>query len=422
MKVGCIADDLTGGTDLANEFARNGIKVIQVVGVPAAELRYVGHRDDFEVVVVALKTRTAPADLAVTEARKALDWLIRIGCDRFYVKYCSTFDSTPDGNIGPVIETVMTQLEVPFTIACPAFPATGRTVYRGHLFVNDQLLAESPMRNHPLTPMQDSNVVRLLQAQTRLPVRLIHEPTVARGSGELGRVFRDHGDGQPSIAVVDAVSHDDLVTIGRAASDLTVVSGASGLAAGVSRWFGPRTGAVANQWTVPESGPRAVIAGSRSPVTADQIRSMARHSPTFVIDPADILPEREANRPLVESVVGWARSRFTDQPVLVHPAPSAVPEPPPVPAELAASLETTLADITVGLVAAGARQLIVAGGETSGAVVNALGPAALSIGPQISPGVPWTTCLGDMPRIGLVCKSGNFGDTEFFTRAWTLLP
>jgi len=422
MRVGCIADDLTGGTDLANEFARSGIKVIQVVGVPDAELGVVGGHDDFEVVVVALKTRTVPADLAVAETRKALGWLVRIGCDRFYVKYCSTFDSSPAGNIGPVLETVMTQLEVPFAIACPAFPVTGRTVYRGHLFVWDRLLAESPMRNHPLTPMRDSDVVRLLQAQTQLPVSLIDERTVARGPGELANAFREHGNGQRSIAVIDAISDDDLVTIGQAARDLTVVSGASGLAAGVSRWFGPRTGAAPNRWTVPESGPRAVIAGSRSPATVSQIRSMARHSPTFVIDPADIRPEREANRQLVDTVVDWARSRFTDQPVLIHPTLSDDPEPPPVPVALAGSLETTLADIAAGLVDAGARRLIVAGGETSGAVVTALGPAALSIGPQISPGVPWTTCLGNMPRIALVCKSGNFGDTDFFTRAWSLLP
>jgi uncharacterized protein YgbK (DUF1537 family) len=422
LKVGCIADDLTGGTDLANEFARNGIKVIQVVGVPAAELRDIGGHDDFEVVVVALKTRTAPAALAVAETRKALDWLIRTGCSHFYVKYCSTFDSSPRGNIGPVLETVMTELAVPFTIACPAFPATGRTVYRGHLFVGDRLLAESSMRHHPLTPMRDSDVVRLLQAQTTLPVSLIDETTVVRGTHELARVLRDRVNGPPSIAVIDAISHDDLVTIGRAARDLTVVSGASGLAAGVSRWFGPRTGASPDQWIEPESGPRAVIAGSRSPVTADQIRAMARRSPTFVIDPADIRPDREANNQLVETVVDWARSHFIDQPVLVHPALSDDPELPPVSADLAGSLETTLADIAVGLAAAGARQLIVAGGETAGAVVTALGPAALSIGPQISPGVPWTTCLGDMPRIGLVCKSGNFGDADFFTRAWTLLP
>jgi 3-dehydrotetronate 4-kinase len=423
LKLGCIADDLTGGTDLANEFARHGIKVIQVVGVPTAELDEIaGHDDDFEVVVVALKTRTATAEQAVAQTLSALDWLTRTGCQRFYVKYCSTFDSSAAGNIGPVLEAVMTTLDVPFTVACPAFPAAGRTVYRGHLFVDDQLLSESPMRNHPLTPMRDSSVVRLLQAQTQVPISLIDETTVARGTRELARVFETHADGEPSIAVIDAIDDDNLIAIGQAARDLTLVSGASGLAGGMSRWFGPRTETNSSQWVQPETGPRAVLAGSRSPATADQIRSMARHRPTFVLDPAEIQSERSANGALVDTVVDWARLRFADQPVLVHPELSDDPEPAAVSAQIAASLETTLADIAVGLVAAGVRQLIVAGGETSGAVVTALGPTALSIGPQISPGVPWTTCLGDMPRIALVCKSGNFGDHDFFERAWTLLP
>lgn len=314
----------------------------------------------------------------------------------------------------------MTQLNAPFTIACPAFPATGRTVYQGHLFVHEQLLAESAMRHHPLTPMRDSNVVRLLQAQTTLTVSLIDVATVVQGAGRLRDAFRQRASGETSIAVIDAIGRDALVTIGQASSDLTLVTGASGLAAGISRWFGDRP-EVRDTWIQPESDPRAVIAGSRSPATAEQIRAMAQCSPTFVIDPSEIRAGQDANRGLVARVVEWATSRFTDQPVFVHPA-LGTDSQPPVDAQLADALETTLGDIAAGLVAAGARQLIIAGGETSGAVVRALAPTALSIGPQISPGVPWTTCLGPGSRLGLVCKSGNFGDPKFFTRAWTLLP
>lgn len=418
--LGCIADDFTGGTDLAGMLVKAGMRTVLTIGVPPAPTF-----DDVDAVVVALKSRTNPADEAVAESLAALRWLQEASCRQFYFKYCSTFDSTPKGNIGPVAEALMAALGTSFTIACPAFPANGRTIYQGHLFVGDALLSDSGMRKHPLTPMTDANLLRVLQQQVRGKVGLVDAATVGQGAAAiLARcaVLREQGC---NLAVVDAISDDDLLSIGAACADLPLVTAGSGIALGLPQNF-RRAGllaAGASAAALPATGGlRAVVAGSCSLATQGQVAAMRARHPAFHVDPFDLARGHD----VVGEALAWARSRVAAEPVLVYATdrPESVKA---VQAQLGADkagslVEDALAAIAVGLVGLGVGQLIVAGGETSGAVVKALGVSGLRIGPEIDPGVPWTTTLGgDGKPLALALKSGNFGTPDFFLKAWTKL-
>lgn len=420
--LGCIADDFTGATDLAGMLVANGMRTVQMIGVPAG-----APPRDADVVVVALKSRTSPVAQAVAESLAALNWLRQLGCRQFYFKYCSTFDSTPAGNIGPVADALMDALGVDFTIACPAFPDNGRTVYQGHLFVGDKLLSESGMQHHPLTPMTDSNLVRVLQPQTRHRVGLADHTVVARGAAALARHFRKLRANGCGYAVVDTLSNRDLAEIGRACSEMVLVTAGSGLAMGLPDNFLRksllRPGVAAG--TLPEvGGLRAVVAGSCSLATQTQVAAWRERHPAFRIDPLQLA--RGAD--LVQEALAWAARHIRTEPVLVY-ATSEQSEVKAVQQQLgteqAGSLvENALAAIAVGLTRLGVSQLIVAGGETSGAVVKALGVKGLRIGPQIDPGVPWTVTLQDDPQrapLALALKSGNFGTPDFFLKAWSRL-
>jgi len=419
--LGCIADDFTGGTDLAGMLVKAGMRTVQLIGVPDGP-----PPDDVDAVVIALKSRTCPAGEAVAASLAALRWLREAGCRQFYFKYCSTFDSTPRGNIGPVAEALMQALDTDFTIACPAFPANGRTLYKGYLFVGDVPLSESGMRNHPLTPMTDANLVRVLQAQVEGKVGLVDYATVSRGDAAIRARFaalREQGNG---LAVVDALSDADLDAIGAACTDMPLVTGGSGLALGLPQNFRRRgllaSNAVAD--ALPETGGlRAVIAGSCSPATQRQVEAMRASHPAFCIDPVRLARGED----VVAAALDWAAGRVARQPVLVYAtaAPEAVRQ---VQAELGVEhaghlVETALAAIALGLVRAGVGRMIVAGGETSGAVVKALGVTGLRIGPEIDPGVPWTSTLHDdgTRPLALALKSGNFGSDDFFLKAWDKL-
>ncbi len=418
LRLGCIADDFTGATDLANNLVRAGMRVLQANGVPEGPLAAPAH-----AVVVALKSRTVPAGGAVDSALKALRWLREQGAQQIYFKYCSTFDSTPAGNIGPVTEALMQALGTPFTVATPAFPDNQRTVFQGHLFVGAQLLSDSGMKDHPLTPMRDANLVRVLQAQCRGRVGLIDYRTVAAGAQAIRqRVQQLEGEGV-AIAIADAISNDDLLRLGTAVADLPLVTAGSGLAIGLPQNFGiaPSDPAAA----LPSAdGLRAIVSGSCSMMTRAQVRHFVEGGgPAFAVDPLRLV----AGEDVAAQALAWARPRLVAGPVLVYSTaePEAVRSVQgQVGTQRAGELvEHCLAAIARGLVEAGVGQLLVAGGETSGACVQALGIAQMQIGPQIDPGVPWCHAPGPGGRgLHLALKSGNFGAEDFFTRAFTMLP
>jgi uncharacterized protein YgbK (DUF1537 family) len=419
--LGCIADDFTGGTDLAGMLVKAGMRTVQLIGVPDGP-----PPADVDAVVIALKSRTSPVDDAVAESLAALRWLREAGCRQFYFKYCSTFDSTPRGNIGPVAEALMRAMDTDFTIACPALPANVRTIYQGHLFVGNVPLSESGMRDHPLTPMTDANLVRVLQQQAARKVGLVDHATVSRGETAIRARFaalRQQGHG---LAVVDALSNADLDAIGAACADLPLVTGGSGIAIGLPQNFRRRGQLAAHAVAdaLPTTGGlRAVISGSCSVATQKQVDVMRASRPSFNVDPLRLARGED----VVSTALDWAAGRIGQQPVLIYATatPEAVGR---AQAELGVGqaghlVENALASIARGLVQAGVGQMIVAGGETSGAVVKALGVRGLRIGPEIDPGVPWTSTLHDdgTTPLALALKSGNFGSEDFFLKAWDKL-
>jgi uncharacterized protein YgbK (DUF1537 family) len=419
LLLGCIADDFTGATDFAGMLVSAGMRTVQMIGVPDEPLPA-----DVDAVVIALKSRTTPAAKAVAESLAALQWLREAGCRQFYFKYCSTFDSTAAGNIGPVTEALMHTLGTDFTIACPAFPENKRTIFNGHLFVGDVLLNESGMRHHPLTPMTDANLVRVLQRQTARKVGLISHDIVARGTDAIADRIAELRRDSVAIAIVDAISNEDLVCIGAACAALPLVTAGSGVALGLPQNFRAAglLGApgAADTLVIPQ-GLRAVISGSCSVATNAQVAHFIDSGcPAFAIDPLRLA----AGDDVVGEALDWAAPLLHEGPPLIYA--TAAPErvqaaQTSIGAERTGALiEQALAAIAKGLVERGVRQLLVAGGETSGAVVTALGVQGLHIGPQIDPGVPWTTTLGGEP-LALALKSGNFGTVDFFTKAWELL-
>jgi uncharacterized protein YgbK (DUF1537 family) len=417
--LGAIADDFTGATDLANTLVRNGMRATQVIGVPKPGTDF----GNAEAVVVALKSRTAPVDQAVNDSLAALAWLRAQGAQQIFFKYCSTFDSTPAGNIGPVADALMDALKCRFAIVCPAFPGAGRTIYRGHLFVGDQLLSDSSMRNHPLTPMTDSNLGRLMDAQSQKRVGLVSYATVDAGLAETKAAMQRLAEAGLSYGVVDALSDRHLATIGEAIAAHPLITGGSGVALGLPENF-RRAGILGApaEPSVPDVAGRAVIiAGSCSTATRAQIEHASKLWPNRRIDPDRIA----AGEPVVDEAVAWALAQPDRVPVLIYG--SAAPEEVAAVQQrygrgkAGAMMEAALGGIADGLVAGGARRIIVAGGETAGAVVSALGVQGLKIGREIDPGVPWTESLGD-PRLALALKSGNFGGVDFFPKAFGMLP
>jgi uncharacterized protein YgbK (DUF1537 family) len=419
LLLGCIADDFTGATDLANNLVRAGMRVVQAIGVPATPLDA-----NVDAVVVALKSRTiAPAE-AIAQSLDALRWLQAQGAQQIYFKYCSTFDSTPEGNIGPVTEALMEALGCDFTIATPAFPDNKRTVFKGYLFAGDVLLNESGMQNHPLTPMTDPNLVRVLQAQCQRKVGLIDHAVVARGAAAISeRIEQLKGEGV-SIAIVDAVSNDDLLRLGPAIAKLPLLTAGSGVAIGLPANFGLAPSSQASALP-PAGGLRAVVSGSCSLATNRQVLDfIQRGGAALAVDPLRIA----AGVDVVAETLAWAAPLVAKQPVLVYSTAEAgaiksVQSRLGV-EEAGAMVERTIAAIARGLVERGVRQLVVAGGETSGACVQALGIAQMQIGPQIDPGVPWCHARTDVAEgasVHIALKSGNFGGDDFFTKAFTVL-
>ena len=392
------------------------MRTVQVIGVPTGDV------PDADAIVVALKSRTTPARDAVHDSLAALRWLQAGGARQFFQKYCSTFDSTDDGNIGPVADALVDALGSGFALACPAFPTNGRTVFQGHLFVGSALLNESGMEDHPLTPMRDANLVRVLSRQTDGTVGLVPHATVAQGADAVRRAMAALKDQGRRYAIVDAVADADLLAIGAAAAGHALLTGGSGVAMGLPANFRnagllpPRDATV-----LPDAaGHAAVLAGSCSRATLMQLGVARDRLPTLELDPL-ATPDADA---MAQQALAWAGDKLGDVPVVI-----AASAPPDRVANLQRALgreaagalvEETLARVAAGLVARGVRRMVVAGGETSGAVVSRLGVERLQIGAEIDPGVPWTYAEGRGPAMRLALKSGNFGGRDFFTAAFGL--
>lgn len=412
--LGVIADDFTGATDIAGMLVKGGMRTIQTIGVPAKGTI----PDDVDAVVVALKTRSIAAAEAVAQSLDALKALQAAGCMRFFFKYCSTFDSTDAGNIGPVGDALLDALKVRQAIYCPAFPVNGRTIFFGHLFVGDVLLSDSHMRHHPLTPMTDASLVRVLARQTPHKVGLVALKQVQSGSAVLRESLDKLAADGVRHVVVDAVADTDLGIIGEAIGDDTLVTGGSGVALGLPAAY-RRRGLMAHRSgadALPKTeGASAVLAGSCSAATLGQIKAFK--GAHLALDTDAICRGED----VAGKALAWAREKLGKAPILL----SASDTPDSVKAlqakygieQSSQAIEKTMATLARGLVEAGVGRLVVAGGETSGAVVSALDVTALRIGPEIDPGVPWTASVGARPLL-LALKSGNFGAPDFFTKAF----
>jgi len=398
MLLGCIADDLTGATDLGVTLAREGLSVVQVNGVPDAKLA----APDAEAVVVALKSRTNPPDEAVDWSLQSLAWLRRAGAAHVYFKVCSTFDSTPRGNIGPVADALADALGADLALVTPAYPRNARTVYRGNLFVGEVPLSESGMRHHPLTPMTDSNLVRVMAAQSKGGVGLVRFEDVDRTRRE---ALRAQG---LRYAIVDAIRDEHLVAAGEACVGMPLAAGGAGLAMGIARALAKGAKTHAGTALPRVDGAAAILAGSCSDATLAQVAAGREHYASLKLDP---------QRLDVDAALAWAKPKLGAAPVLLYTSAPAGERA----SGRAAAIEAAFRDLARGLAAAGVRRFVVAGGETSGAVAEALGVRALAIGPEIAPGVPWTASLGGEPML-LALKSGNFGGPDFFMKAFETLP
>ncbi|NVO23231.1 3-oxo-tetronate kinase [Donghicola mangrovi] len=415
--LGCIADDFTGATDLAGLLARSGVRVSLRMGIPEEE-----PTDTAPFEVIALKCRTAPVDEAVAQCRLALGWLKRAGAQRFFWKYCSTFDSTAEGNIGPVAEALMDDLGASQTMYCPAFPENGRAIFMGNLFVGELPLAESPMKDHPLTPMRDSNLMRLLAPQVTGQVGLANRLAVARGTEALRARLAELQDQGVAHVVIDAVADEDLYTIAEACRDMPLMTGGSAVAMPLPALY-VRDGVLAadaERAVRPDLPNKTIVlSGSCSAMTRAQVCEYSVNAPSYRLDAFDL------DKRGIGPALAWLAKQNLSQAPLFY----ATAEPDTVRkaqeafgvAEVGEMIENALAELAQAAFSAGARRFVVAGGETSGAVTQALGVTRLDIGQEIAPGVPWTYAESDGEKIALTLKSGNFGKEGFFADALKVL-
>lgn len=408
--IGCIADDYTGGTDVAAAFRRQGLRTTLLFGPPEADTPI----DDCDAVVVALKSRALDAAAAVKSSLAAHDWLVSdAGIGTVYFKYCSTFDSTAAGNIGPVTDALLDATGESLTVVCPATPEHGRTVYQGHLFVADQLLSESSMRHHPLTPMTDSYLPRLMAAQTPHMVESIRWQQVRNGRRAVqDELRRAAADGARHV-VIDAIDEDDLTIIARAVDDMKVITGAAGLAGALGRVARSNNRGTSSSAPVPApAGATVILAGSCSKATLGQVAHAREQFASFRLDP------RTVNEPgdLFDPALAWLHDHIGDEPVMIYSSAPAEDREPADPV-VADQLEATMGALAKAATEAGARRVVVAGGETSGAVVDALGVKSVVVDAEADRGVPW--CSTKDHAISLLLKSGNFGRPDLLVRAAT---
>ena len=411
MKLGVIADDFTGATDIAGFLVENGLSTLQLSGVPEHD----GDLPRVDAVVISLKSRSCPAGEAVRDSLAALAWFQARGCPRIYQKYCSTFDSTAAGNIGPVTDALLAALGQDFTLICPALPVNGRTVYQGNLFVGALPLAESGMRHHPITPMQDSNLLRLMEGQGSGRAGLVPFATIDKGAATIAGAFEQLAEDGVRYAVVDTLTEQHLLDIATAALHLPLVTGGSGLAIGLARQLGSGDLQGAREAGWPRGSRAVVLSGSCSEMTNRQVARYRQHAPALALDVARCLEDADYPAELAQWVL--------DQPLAPAPLVYATTSPGELAriqeshGQQAASdaVEHCFARLAQLLQGAGVDRFIIAGGETSSRITQALGVKAFHIGPQIAPGVPWVRAI-DAP-LSLALKSGNFGDEDFFDKA-----
>jgi uncharacterized protein YgbK (DUF1537 family) len=416
--LGCIGDDFTGSTDLASFLVASGMRTIQLTGLPDSTYDLA----DVDAAVISLKSRTQEPKAAVADSLRALKWLQSYDCKQYYFKYCSTFDSTEKGNIGPVADALLDAIGESFTIACPALPINGRTVYNGYLFVNGVLLNESGMQHHPLTPMNDANLVRVLGRQTSGKVGLVDQTTVSMGAEAIRKRYAEMAASY-RYAVVDALFAKDLIEIGHAGSELKLLTGGSGLAIGLADNF-EKKGLFTKEPHAARldrvEGEALILSGSCSKATLEQVAVFKAEHPALKLDPLALHQGSQTT----EQVMQWFEGHRHQGPLMVYATdhPEAVRRcQEEIGNDLAGTLvEKAFAEIACAAATLGVTHFIVAGGETSGAVVQALGVKAIKIGPPIAPGVPVTQTLGDKPLL-LALKSGNFGDRDFFAKALQMM-
>jgi uncharacterized protein YgbK (DUF1537 family) len=425
---GCLADDYTGGTDVAAGLRRAGLRVALAFGVPTSNQSL----PPCDAAVVAMKIRTASVERATEDVAAAHAWLTTQGVQRFYYKYCSTFDSTHRGNIGPITDLLLQLTGEQTSVICPSSPIHGRTVYQGHLFVGDRLLSESPLRRHPLTPMTDPDLVRFLAHQTACPVGLVSWPEVATGPSVVREaVDRLERSGVRHV-VTDAISPTDLRTIVAALHERALLTGGAGLA---EAWAGLiRDALYAGEHTlagdtarlsssdglsarVPDASPgnTLVLAGSCSAATLAQVSEAIAVFPSFRLDPVRTPDPAQ----MLEEAIAWLQAQPSGRPRLIYSsAPQAEREAAiaAMGAGTADHLEGVLGALAVHAAAAGTRRFVVAGGETSGAVVSALGIQQVLVEDELEAGVPWCITEGHRP-LRLLLKSGNFGSSRLLVRA-----
>lgn len=408
MILGCIADDFTGAGDIASILTGAGMRTSLVT-----DPRDIANADG-DAVVVALKTRSIAPDAAVAQSIAAVRALKAAGARQIYFKYCSTFDSTPRGNIGPVADALLRELHTEQAIVCPAFPANGRTVYQGHLFVGDVLLAESGMRDHPVTPMVDSDIRRWLAAQSVNRVGHIPLAVVREGREAIGAGLSAAG---PGLVVVDATADSDLRAIGAATAACPLLTGGSALAMALpANYRAAGLIGTAPPVAAVNDGPAIVFAGSCSVATNRQVAAYRRDHPAFAIDAAALV----AGAPVLEQADAFAIEHAGDAPLIfstIAPADVVAGRSAPDFAAASALIEQLIAGLAVRAIARGARRIIVAGGETSGAVIAAIRPGQLDVGREISPGVPILHANG----VCYALKSGNFGGDAFFETALAMM-
>lgn len=427
--LGCIADDLTGATDLALNLTKGGMRVVQVMkGALEQDLRQ--YADNCDAIVIALKIRSVPVEQACRLAADAHAALVNAGVRRFYFKYCSTFDSTEEGNIGPIAQTLQKLSGAEQTVYCPAFPDAGRTVYRGHLFVKDQLLHECGMQNHPVTPMTDANLVRWLQSQVSESVGLVNHSVIQSGARDVRSELAELNRADIRHVIVDTTCNADLKVVADATLSFPLLTGGSGLAQFLPAVYRDM-GWLSQRHKVTQlpvgTGRRAILAGSCSQATLQQIHHVEKRYPTWRLNIAELMAEPKAS---IQQCEEWLSGVGDERPILL--TSSADPKAVELlqnefgRAAVSSVVEVFFAELAAKLVRFGFDRLVVAGGETSGAVVNRLGIVALQIGPEIAPGVPWTivrtTGQQHEQPAALALKSGNFGDVDFFQRAMEMLP
>lgn len=417
LLLGCIADDFTGATDIASVLRREGMQVLQINGVPDSNQDYPLTVD---AVVIALKSRTQPVDEAIASSLVACDWLTQQGVLQVFFKYCSTFDSTKEGNIGPVMEALMTRLKTNHTIVSPAYPINGRTVYGANLFVHGVPLSESPMKDHPLTPMKDSNLVRLLTSQTRCTVKHINWQTVQQGRETIQTLLETTNDSDSVAWVVDALTDQDLIETAYGAAEMVLLTGGAALAQGLPKLYREKkwmSSSAEKQTVAIPSGNALVLAGSCSTATRGQVDAFLQHYPGTSVDPIALAKDNKEQQRLL----AFLQEHVGKTPVIIYASDS--PENVTrIQQELGQQRAGELVEQCLSSLALtattelGVTQLVVAGGETSGAVVSVLNADTLLIGDEIEPGVPWTVMQGHSP-VGIALKSGNFGSTDFFLNA-----